>query len=156
VDARAQEDENQSTAEAIIQAKIEYNDDANDVVRFQLQPGGTLVMFVNGRRNNGGKETSGVVKSLSWEPSPGYGGVIRTQHHFGGAIPELQLEDLRAMAVAAGVQHNIPWDLDDPEAPEPLQSAERFKLAGRVTVGPDAPLFVDTISRFMPAEGRSA
>lgn len=152
---RFQDEDIQSTAEAIIQATIEYEDEANDRIRFQLQPGGTLVMFVNGRRNNGGKESSGAISSLFWGPKPGYGGVIRTQHHFGGAIPELQLEELRAMAIAAGVQHNIPWDLDDVDAPDPLPPGEGFKLSGRVAVGPSAPLFIDTLGRLMPGEKES-
>lgn len=88
-------------------ADVEYQDGANDSIRYELQ-GGQLVMLVNGSRRAGPMDTSGIVTSLAWTPRPGWGGNVRTQRRFGGSVPEPSLEPLRLLADASGIPHNIP------------------------------------------------
>lgn len=76
-------------------------------LRFELQQG-RLIMFVNGQKRAGENDTSGLVSQLSWVPQDGGGGIITTQHGYGGYILDKHLPSLKSMATTAGVTNNIP------------------------------------------------
>jgi len=104
---------------AVVPDWLEYEDDDGDVIRFELQEG-QLIKFVNGRRQCGDEDLTGLVTELRWTPRSGWGGNIFDQHGWGGGIPEPQLEPLRVLANRVGVEHSIP----DPEEAARIRARE--------------------------------
>ena len=82
---------------------IEYDDGQGAVIRFEFLDG-KLIKSVNGTKKCGKDDFSGHVTKLKYEPERDR---INDQYGWGGTIPKSLVQQLRSLAVRAGVDHNI-------------------------------------------------
>merc|ERR1711920_665500 len=76
-------------------------------IRFVIEAG-CLIKYVNGLKRVGGDDESGAVTHLRCN-----GRHVTDQHGWGGYAPWDALPRLRILAEAAGIQHNIPPDVQE-------------------------------------------
>mmetsp|Transcript_12047 Transcript_12047/g.16699 ORF Transcript_12047/g.16699 Transcript_12047/m.16699 type:complete len:208 (+) Transcript_12047:433-1056(+) len=93
---------------------VEYEDHDGDMIKFCIEEG-KLVKYVNGSRQVGEKDTSGVVTKLYYTPPRR----IEDQCYWGGDVPASLFKDLAALADFAKIPHYLPpsyvefYDADD-------------------------------------------
>jgi len=81
----------------------QYKDEVGDRIRFILEEG-QLVKSVNGHRQCGLDDSTGVVRKLEWSP----GNRVVDQYGCGGICPGHVLGSLHSMVELAGIEHNLP------------------------------------------------
>lgn len=89
---------------------VTFQDEHGAEISYELDGRRKLVKSVNGKRQVGapGSDTTGVVSQLVWSSLPGWAGTVKDQHGWGSGISDEKLQELRILAVRAGVLHNLP------------------------------------------------
>jgi hypothetical protein len=111
---------------------IEYVDADGDMIKYKLESG-KLIMYVNGSKQVGKDDTSGIVTQIKFKAPD----LVRDQYGWGSACSMDVIQKLKAMADRIGVPNNLPNQalhetcLKEPEA-EPSGSTPYETLCRQV------------------------
>jgi serine/threonine protein kinase len=119
------------------QASAGFVDEDGDSIRFAVEDG-KLIRYVNGRKLVGENDSSGIVESLTYQPSRPAS--VRDQYGWGSEdFPLKVVSELRYLADSVGVPNNLPKANGEPEQIDVPQYARILEVRAEKVKASQAP-----------------